>query len=677
MATALILEEQATCPICSEPYKEARKLPGCSHSFCETCILTYVLNLKKDAKLETSFQCPVCRLPSDVPDNGDDTLEWIQSMDKMKATSSKQQNAASELFGSCNQCSCLETFTQAKYYCVDCKQSFCEPCSKTFHSFKVASNHVLIELDSKTENANVRNQAFMMLEKFLRCSKHVRQPVAYYCDSEKQFVCVECAVDNHHYCSKKKIDELADKHEETMPKTLITCFKKLLCHTQSVIKMIQEHDQENKSEPEKLLDEFFTLKQKVIHQFDILEESLKSESKAMCKEIAIKNLDELDELKEAKQRLSVVTYLLESLADKLPAALSCVCLHEAGIILKHMKEVTAKRGQSRDKTSIILKTETMLKTLLDLGSNEISQIASVQMVNKSIPLPEYDEDLCSSKCTVKNIKTCKVKAEYCRDLNPCYYGILFMPDNKIVLSDTRFGSVCLTDKTSKLLASFRLSHNEPTQYSNRYLNMICATAMTNNIIAVSVTYRKKIYFLSAYKKLDYKGEISCKNTPLAIHGLRNNDMAVLWKSPLAFGIITLTGASYHEKVYFNKDKKQKELTSYGFIAVDEARGHVILPSDTDHTIYCYDFEGNQVFAYHDFKMTSPRGVAIDGDGNIYVCEEKQGAIIVLSPTGILIRLIKDECPTQPFGICFNENGNTFAITQAISSDVHLLSLTKS
>ena len=609
-----------------------------------------------------------------LANHGDITLEWIQSMDKMKATSSRLAN---DLYESCSQCSCLEKITKAKYYCIDCKESFCEPCSKTLHSFKFTSNHVLIEVDCEKENKNVHEQALMMLDKFLTCSKHSRQPVAFYCESEKQFYCSECAVDNHQNCTKKKIEQLTDKHTETMSKTLASSFKKLIDHTQSVIKMIQEHDQENKSEPDKLLDEFFKVKQKVIRQFDILEESLKAKSKAMCKEVAIKNLDEIDGLKDVGQRLSVVTYLIENLADKIPAELACVCLHEAGNILKHIKEETAKRGQSRNKTNIRLKIENVLKTLLDLGANEISQIASVQRINKSIPLPEYDDELCLRDCTVKKIKTDTVKGEYSRHLNPCYSGVLFLSDNKMILSDSHFGSICLTDENSTIISSYRLGDKEPTGNSRLNLNWICATAMTNNNIAVSVVNKKKIYFLSANEKLEYKDEISCKYTPVAMHGLRNNDIAVLWHGPWAFGIITLTGGSYHEKAYFNKDKNQKKLDSNGFMAVDEERGHVILPSQRDHTIYCYDFEGNQVFAYHDTKIEIPRGVAIDGNGNIYVCQRIQGTIIVLSPAGILIRLIKDECPTKPLGIGFKEDGKTFAVTQAWTSDVHFLSLNHS
>ena len=680
MASAQTLEEQVTCPICSGPYKEARKLPGCTHSFCETCILTYVLNLQKDRKLGNLFLCPVCRLPSYAPDNGNVTLEWIQTMTKINTPSTKvEDNESVELdTKSCSQCSYLEKYTNAKYFCVDCKESFCEICSKTFHSFKMTINHVLIDVDGDKANQNVHEQALVMLNTFLTCTDHPRQSVSFYCEFEKQLFCSACAVNNHQNCKKYKIPEMSDKYEENMSKTVVSSCKRLLNHTESVIKMIQEHDKENKSGPDKLLDEFFILKQKVIHQLEILEETLKADSKAFCKEIAIGNLDEIGELKDVASKLTAVIYLIENIANKMPPELSFACILEAGNIFNHMNGARVERGLSRDKKSITLKTEHMLRDLVNIGPNEMDEIASVQMVNKSVALPLYSDKLCIRQCTVRRIKTDTIIGEYCRDLNPVYYGVVFLTDNRMDLSDMFFGRVCLIDEATQFLSSFDIGENEPTPDSKINLNMISATVLANNNIAVSVLDLNGIYFLSADENLEYMGEVRCKNTPIAIHGLRNNDIAVLWKSPWAFGIITLTGGSYRENIYFNKDNDQRKLNSNGFMAVDETRGHVIIPSERDQTIYCYDFEANQIFAFSKVKSAMPRGVAIDGDGNIYVCEQKHKAIIVLSPAGILIRSIKKECPALPYGIGFKEDKKTFAVTQngQDSSRVHFFSLTK-
>ena len=660
MASIQTLEEHAKCPICSGPYKEARKLPGCTHSFCETCILTYVLNLQKDAKLER-FQCPVCRLPSDVSEDGYVTLEWIQTMEKINTPSMKiEANELNEIdLESCSQCSYLEKHTHSKYYCVDCREKFCEMCSRAFHSFKMTINHVLIDVESDKENTNVHEHAVAMLAKFLACSKHSKQPVAFYCESEKQFFCCLCAVNKHQNCTKMNTAEFAKTYEKNMSKKVVSSCKRLLSHTQSVITLIKEHDKETKSGRFTLLDEFLMLKQKVVDQFEILEESLKADSKALCKEIAIKNLDELDELKDVASKLTVIVYLIESLADKIPDELSLICVYEANNILKHIKEATVERGPSRDNTSLILKTESMLRDLINIGPNETNRIASVQMVKENVLLPDYDEELCLRKCNVRRINTSEIIGDYCNGLNPKYSGVVFLRDNKMVLSDMFFGYVCLADANSKLLSSMNCVGDNKTNQNSMYnVNMICVTVLANSNIAVGMFDTKQIYFLSAYDTLEYWGHTICQYRPKAIHGLRNGDIAVLWNSPWAFGIITPTAGPYNERVYFNKDNNQRKLNSNGFMAVDESRGHVILPGKRDRTIYCYDFEGNEVFATHDVKIAAPTGVAVDGDGNIYVCEQKHGAIIVLSPAGILIRMIEDECPTEPLGIGFKEDGKT-------------------
>ena len=131
------------------------------------------------------------------------------------------------------------------------------------------------------------------------------QPVAFYCQSEKQFYCSICAVNKHQNCTKTNIADFAEKYEENMSKMVVSSCKRLLGHTQSVITLIKEHDKETKSGRFTLLDEFLMLKQKFVDQFEILEESLKADSKALCKEIAIKNLDEIDELKDVASKLTV------------------------------------------------------------------------------------------------------------------------------------------------------------------------------------------------------------------------------------------------------------------------------------------------------------------------------------------------------------------------------------
>ena len=667
MASAAVHSEDISCPVCGGPYKEPRKLPGCVHSFCETCILTYVLNLKKDGKLELTFECPVCRLPSDAPENGNVTIEWVQTMSK---TLSKETNDFNS--DGCSQCQYLEHYTKSDYYCTVCRERFCDACSKNLHSFKMNTKHVLINLNGPSESEDVHEKAVKLLDTFLTCSKHPEKSVELYCADEEEFCCLYCSVQNHNNCPNLvKIKEMSEPYEETKSKELSSSFLKLTNHIQAVIDLIKEQDKEVKVETDKLLDEFQEMKQKVIRLFDVLEETLTEEAKSKRKLISIDNLDKVQEMKDITYKLTVVTYLIDNLVCKIPPEVAVICIHEAGKIFKNTERSITERGPAQNTQGIVLKTENILKTIVNLGPNETEQLASIETVDRSVPLPSYNGNTPLRTRQVNRIASGCIIAEDSPGLTPRYGSVMFLPDNQLVLSDMYYGIVCMADENLKPVASYNLNVKEITADSALDANFICATYMVNNLIAVSVYADKTIHFLSADKQLEHKGEVACKYFPRAIYGLRNKDLAVLWERPIAIGIITVTAGSYTERVYFTTDKNGRKIRANKRMAIDEERGHVILPCNGDRIVYCFDFEANQIFAYKNAEFKDLLEVTVDGDGNIYVCEVKQRLILVLSPAGINVRLIKEGCPIKPLGIGFNREGNKFAVSQVVPFSQHI------
>ena len=57
------LDDELTCPVCSEHFKEPKVLP-CLHCFCKTCIADQIKYAEGD-----SFQCPKCRHEVQVTNN--------------------------------------------------------------------------------------------------------------------------------------------------------------------------------------------------------------------------------------------------------------------------------------------------------------------------------------------------------------------------------------------------------------------------------------------------------------------------------------------------------------------------------------------------------------------------------------------------------------------------------
>lgn len=119
------------------------------------------------------------------------------------------------------------------------------------------------------------------------------------------------------------------------------------------------------------------------------------------------------------------------------------------------------------------------------------------------------------------------------------------------------------------------------------------------------------------------------------------------------------------------------------MAIDELRSHVIQPCSTDRAVFCFDFDGCPKFKYMpDNGCFNPRGVALDGECNIYACEDGESSIHVISPTGLGVRIVKledfrsypyslyenDERLQSPVSVAFETNGERFAITSSRRND---------
>ena len=205
-----------------------------------------------------------------------------------------------------------------------------------------------------------------------------------------------------------------------------------------------------------------------------------------------------------------------------------------------------------------------------------------------------------------------------------------------------------------------------------------AADLGNGLIALSLTTDKKICFVSS-SDLTYKGEIVCQRTPKAICALSSCELAISWEDPVAFGIIVLQGGSYSEICYFTKDKKGRVLKSFDHMAVDKKLRHIIQPCVVDKKVYCFKLDTEPVFAYENEDLTEPRGVAVNPDGIIFVCNRvANGSIHILSEYGLPITIVKESVPTCPLVVAVTKEGAPLAVSQILDSfeTIHIIRLVK-
>lgn len=155
MASSNTLEEQVTCAVCFEIYRNPHALP-CLHTFCLACI--------EQIQRGTQVPCPECRqvayitrIKNDFKTQGFVDLYYNQKesqLDNAAAQVIQRQNSRNrgsllkptgDVTAMCGMCNEKKNVIKSK--CVECKQFMCESCDVTHSGIPVCQSHQVISRD--------------------------------------------------------------------------------------------------------------------------------------------------------------------------------------------------------------------------------------------------------------------------------------------------------------------------------------------------------------------------------------------------------------------------------------------------------------------------------------------------------------------------------------------------
>ena len=89
---------------------------------------------------------------------------------------------------------------QATEYCKECSMTFCAICKRAHLKPKAFPHHQFILLDEEMKPGGGG-----AVSRVTRCDKHPQQEINTYCQTDKQAICSECAIDFH---QEHKIERL-------------------------------------------------------------------------------------------------------------------------------------------------------------------------------------------------------------------------------------------------------------------------------------------------------------------------------------------------------------------------------------------------------------------------------------------------------------------------------------
>ena len=172
-----IVQEQLTCAICLDSYTDP-KLLNCFHVFCTKCLQPLV---RQGAQGQT-IQCPNCRQPTTLPQNGVQGLQvafHVEHLFDIRDTLKKVSKT------SCEKCK----KNDASAYCRTCG-FVCDRCKEIHTLWEDLTSHEVISLDKLTGDVT---RMVPPQKKVLYCSKHEGKELELFCETCSELICHNCA----------------------------------------------------------------------------------------------------------------------------------------------------------------------------------------------------------------------------------------------------------------------------------------------------------------------------------------------------------------------------------------------------------------------------------------------------------------------------------------------------
>lgn len=176
------LEQEITCSICHEHYREPKVLP-CCHYYCKQCIRRLSLMSIGDEP----FSCPHCRKATTLPVAGVDGLPTAFFVNRLQEIYSSMERVCGRVEAKCEMC----PSNRAEAFCRQCALFICAQCVESHQRMKVFSGHETVSLEKLKEGGTIVQEPVVQT-----CSLH-KELMKIYCFDCECCICRDCIIIDH------------------------------------------------------------------------------------------------------------------------------------------------------------------------------------------------------------------------------------------------------------------------------------------------------------------------------------------------------------------------------------------------------------------------------------------------------------------------------------------------
>ncbi|VDI13874.1 Hypothetical predicted protein [Mytilus galloprovincialis] len=630
-------DDLLTCTICLETFKVPKYLP-CLHTFCESCIDTYIVSSNEKDNTSEGFRCPVCRMFVSFKGRPEKLEAWASKLPNNHfVTSMLDKRAIQRSEKMCNSCQVKNKTKNAISWCTTCQEAFCGQCEEYHKSFKITSKHTVINVQKIQSD-----QSDYQITGALSCEDHADKIVEVFCVDHSKPCCTLCATLTHRKCENViSIQNAAiDIKQSNKTNELVRKLKEKGKGINEIVQNQKQNLDSIQTQYENILQEISQLKERAIEHLNKIEEQIQIEMSSSKTQVDLKLTDEVDTFSNYK---SMVNNWERMLIGTIRSGSEQQCLLEVNKIGSKFTALEEEMNEAVKRIKYV--------SFCFVPSDQMTKFTSSTESLGSFKIHEQCLERTTSSSTLLNktvnVRTGVVKVVRTIADNLGQVSAIFVLDY-VITARKHNKTVEKYSIDGNFLASLAVEC-DPTDVTHVNQSQVAISSVQRKVLIVDGTDLKLLQSLTL------------QDTP--VYGLCfvDNDQFIVACS----STLTWTSSSSGQKI----NKMQTRGSSF-FVSKSDKEGFIC--GDGDHSV-SHVVGHTRSFTYSSSQLSSPRGIGIDFKGNIYIAGYGSKNIHQITNDGKLIRVILSEIlgVKSPWTIRFHHITNQFLVTCYASGKVLL------
>ena len=327
------LEEEITCPVCQDHFREPKILP-CLHYYCKECVRQLALR----AGPNRPFACPECRSGTVLPQNDPDRLRTAFFVNRMKELHAKMEKTQGKVEAMCEMCS----RAKAEAFCRQCTDFICNSCVGLHQTLKMFAGHKVVTLQELKEGG--AKEIPLKEAPPSMCKDHDEQ-LKIYCFDCSRLICRDCIIYDHAGHKSEFVKKTAPRYKKTL-KDSLTPLTRIQTNISAATKEIEKVEKE-------VSEQHKSVTGMIQRSFNQLHEILRKREKQLLDSASELKQQKLDSLGAQRKGFALATSDIQGLMEFVERSVANATDEEVMLLQKDIQEKIREQREKHERIDLV------------------------------------------------------------------------------------------------------------------------------------------------------------------------------------------------------------------------------------------------------------------------------------------------------------------------------------